>query len=143
MADYTGIWRYLFDWQTLIAGLVAFGGAWLAYRGVRVAADRQIAAIHEQLRQEREAAAERDRCERKGLVEGLSIEAARIRELAAQRFATAQQEYVGDGKPGWVQVDRARVYMIDARGLRAGRSPSRSARRAGRSAISRPRWPAP
>ncbi len=124
MADYTGIWKYLFDWQTLIAGLVAFGGAGLAYWGALTAADRQVQAIREQMKQEREATAERERRERKRLVEGLSIEAARIRELASERFATAREEYVrqagGPDKPAEVRVDRARAYMIGAGALRAG-----------------------
>jgi len=50
--DYTGFWKLLYDWQTIIAGGAAIIGGVVAYvagriqaRATRDAADRQIAAI--------------------------------------------------------------------------------------------------
>ena len=30
--DYTGLFRFVYDWQTFIAGMGAIYGGWLAYR---------------------------------------------------------------------------------------------------------------
>jgi hypothetical protein len=57
---YTGYWKLLYDWQTLVAGVLAIfaaiigGGAayWagrIQAKGTRKAADRQVAAVKEQL----------------------------------------------------------------------------------------------
>jgi hypothetical protein len=57
--DYTGFWKLLYDWQTLIAGGAAIIGGVVAYvagriqaRATRDAADRQIAAIKSTLQAE-------------------------------------------------------------------------------------------
>jgi hypothetical protein len=49
--DYTGLWKLLYDWQTIIAGAAAILGGWIAYRAgviqaraTRESADKQIAA---------------------------------------------------------------------------------------------------
>ena len=43
--DYTGVLKVLYDWQTLITGLLAIVSASIAYKATRQAADKQIAAI--------------------------------------------------------------------------------------------------
>jgi hypothetical protein len=43
--DYTGVLKVLYDWQTVITGLLAIVSASIAYKATRQAADRQIAAI--------------------------------------------------------------------------------------------------
>ena len=50
--DYTGAWKLLYDWQTIIAGAAAILGGWIAYRAgviqakaTRDASDKQIAAV--------------------------------------------------------------------------------------------------
>jgi hypothetical protein len=57
MNHYVGILAWLYDWQTLVgalsAGLLAIGGAALAYYG----ALRQVGVTRAQMQQEREAAA--------------------------------------------------------------------------------------
>ena len=57
--DYTGFWKLLYDWQTIIAGGAAIIGGVVAYvagriqaRATRDAADRQIAAIKSTLQAE-------------------------------------------------------------------------------------------
>lgn len=54
--DYTGLCKVLYDWQTIIAGVVAFLGGLAAYKAgviqakaTRQAADKQIAAIKSSL----------------------------------------------------------------------------------------------
>ena len=49
--DYSGVWKLLYDWQTIIAGAAAIFGGWIAYRaGVKQAqatrelTDKQLAA---------------------------------------------------------------------------------------------------
>jgi hypothetical protein len=59
-----------------------------------------------------------DRRERKRLVYGLGIEAARIKMLAQERLIAARAEY-GEGKPSEVHSDRARAYKIEAEALRS------------------------
>jgi hypothetical protein len=60
MTDYTGLWKFIYDWQTLIAGalaiLAAVIGGGMAYQAGRVqanatrrAADLQVAAMNAQL----------------------------------------------------------------------------------------------
>ena len=44
--EYTGFWRVLFDWQTIIAGLLALAAGLLAF----FAAQRQVRAIKDQTR---------------------------------------------------------------------------------------------
>jgi hypothetical protein len=51
--DYTGVWKVLYDWQTITAGALAIVGAGIAYmagiiqaRATREAADKQIAAVN-------------------------------------------------------------------------------------------------
>ena len=40
--DYIGIWKLLYDWQTIIAGAAAIFGGWIAYRaGVKQAQPRE------------------------------------------------------------------------------------------------------
>jgi hypothetical protein len=53
--DYTGLFRFVYDWQTFIAGMGAIYGGWLAYRAgktqataTREAARDQIAALQQQ-----------------------------------------------------------------------------------------------
>jgi hypothetical protein len=53
--DYTGLFRFVYDWQTFIAGMGAIYGGWLAYRAgirqataTREAARDQIAALEQQ-----------------------------------------------------------------------------------------------
>jgi hypothetical protein len=60
MNDYTGVWKLLYDWQTIVAGalaiLAAAIGGWMAYRAgsvqakaTRIAADLQVEASNAQL----------------------------------------------------------------------------------------------
>lgn len=49
--DYIGIWKLLYDWQTIIAGAAAIFGGWIAYRAgvkqaqaTRESTDKQLAA---------------------------------------------------------------------------------------------------
>ena len=43
--DYTGLFRFVYDWQTFIAGMGAIYGGWLAYRaGIRQATATREAA---------------------------------------------------------------------------------------------------
>jgi hypothetical protein len=56
--DYTGFWKVLYDWQTIIAGAAAFIGGLAAYRAgqiqasaTREAADRQSGLLNPRCRQ--------------------------------------------------------------------------------------------
>jgi hypothetical protein len=56
LPDYTGVWKVLYDWQTMITGALAIVGASIAYtvgviqaNATRQAADKQIAAIKSSL----------------------------------------------------------------------------------------------
>ena len=78
MTDYTGLWKLLYDWQTIIAGtlaiLAAFIGGGMAYwagkvqaNATRTAADLQVAAANaqlEHLKAEREEADKRANIDR-------------------------------------------------------------------------------
>jgi hypothetical protein len=55
LVGYSGVLKWIYDWQTIIAGLAAIFGGWLAYRGgirqadaTRDAAGLQIKALTEQ-----------------------------------------------------------------------------------------------
>src|SRR4051812_14079378 len=47
-ADYTRPIGGVHEWQTLLSGLVALGGGWLAYNATRNSARDQIAAVERQ-----------------------------------------------------------------------------------------------
>jgi hypothetical protein len=57
--DYTGLLKVLYDWQTVIAGVLAIVGGFIAYRAgviqakaTRQAADQQISAVKSALQAE-------------------------------------------------------------------------------------------
>lgn len=63
--DYTGLWKLLYNWQTLIAGTAAIIGGWIAYRAgviqakaTRESANQQIAAAAAEIKNSDSAAAD-------------------------------------------------------------------------------------
>jgi hypothetical protein len=90
-ADYTGLFRWVCDWQTLIAGILAIvgaiGGGWLAYRG----AQNQIAEMKRQ---------------------NADLKLADQRRLAQERKAVAGLLYASVGIV-ITQIDLARSGLID------------------------------
>jgi hypothetical protein len=85
--DYTGLWKLLYDWQTIIAGAAAMLGGWIAYRAgmiqakaTRESANQQIAAAAVEIKNADAAAADAIRREIIELSE-VAIEALRICEL--------------------------------------------------------------
>ena len=63
--DYTGLWKLLYDWQTIIAGGAAILGGWIAYRAgviqanaTRESAGKQITAAAAEIKDADAAAAD-------------------------------------------------------------------------------------
>jgi hypothetical protein len=74
--DYTGLFRFVYDWQSFIAGFVALGGGVLAYRAgitqakaTRKSAEGQIEAIKEQTAAVRQQNADLKRAEQRRLAQ--------------------------------------------------------------------------
>jgi hypothetical protein len=81
----------------LLAGIIAYAGALRQAKAGRAAADAQIAAIREQMAQQKYIADEADQRHREDLRFSLAREAARIGELVAHRYRVIPMEY-GPGK---------------------------------------------
>jgi hypothetical protein len=108
--DYTGLLHWAYDWQTMIAGVLAIVGGWLAYRaGIRQAnatrssAEGQIEAIREQTAAAKQQAAD--------------LKLAEQRRLARERLAVAGLLYTALGVVVG-QIEGARsMFSVPADGL--------------------------
>jgi hypothetical protein len=89
--DYTGLFRFVYDWQTFIAGILAVGGGWLAYR----AGMRQARTAQGQLEHMKAAAKEHDRRSREDLLAMFDREATRIAALATIGCSAAEKHQGG------------------------------------------------
>jgi hypothetical protein len=81
----------------LIAGLLAYAAGVRQARAVRKAADKQIAAIRQQIEQSKRSTEDADHRRREDLRFALALEAARISEFVAHRYRVIPMEY-GPGK---------------------------------------------
>jgi hypothetical protein len=89
--DYTGLFRFVYDWQTFIAGILAVGGGWLAYR----AGMRQARTAQGQLEHMKAEAEEHDRRSREDLLAMFDREATRIAALATIGCSAAGKHQSG------------------------------------------------
>ena len=76
------IWQILYNWQTLIAGLLGLAGGLIAYFGAMSAAKKQVAAAERQLDDARTARALSDTRQKNAVVWALRLEAARLTRAA-------------------------------------------------------------
>lgn len=100
----TNVYRVLTDLGGFIAGILALLAGIIAYAGgvrqakaARAAADAEIAAIREQMAQQKYLTEEADQRHREDLRFALAREAARVGELVAHRYRVIPMEY-GPGK---------------------------------------------
>jgi hypothetical protein len=111
--DYTGLWKLLYDWQTLLAGAAAIFGGWLAYRaGVKQATATgdaaaiqiqaiatQTAALEQQNAQLRRA--DQRRLARESLIAARMLDASL--EVVANDIGTARSSFGAEPRDG--QID--------------------------------------
>jgi hypothetical protein len=110
--DYTGLWKLLYDWQTLLAGAAAIFGGWLAYRaGVKQAtATRAAAAIQIQAIATQTAALEQQnaqlrradqrRLARESLIAARMLDASL--EVVANDIETARSSFGAEPRDGQI-----------------------------------------
>jgi hypothetical protein len=111
MPDYTGFWKLLYDWQTIVAGILAFIAGLLAYgagrqqakatanaaerqvEATQKAAEQQVAAAKTELEHLKAEHAEADRRAREDLLASLDTEAARLPMLVELKCAAVRKRH--------------------------------------------------
>jgi hypothetical protein len=97
--------QFLYDWQTLVAGLLGLAGGVIAYWGALLAANRQVAAIREQLGDAQQARKSAERRQTHALIWSLEIELRWLISTARLlRSALPSQ-------PQWSQLTKANLMI--------------------------------
>jgi hypothetical protein len=78
--DYTGVIRFVYDWQTYIAGLLALGGGVLAYR----AGVKQARATHRATEKSTQSMLERSQLVERAYISGGGVRARELVGISAQ-----------------------------------------------------------
>jgi hypothetical protein len=78
-ADYTGLWKLLYDWQTLLAGAAAIFGGWLAYR----AGVKQATATRDAAENSTKSMLERSRLVERAYISGGGVRATEPSDISA------------------------------------------------------------
>jgi hypothetical protein len=110
--DYAGFWKLLYDWQTIVAGILAFIAGLLAYGAGRQqanatehaaerqveatqrAAEQQVATAKAELELLKAERAEEDQRAREDLLALLDTEAARLPMLAELKCAAIRKRHI-------------------------------------------------
>ena len=97
--DYTGLIRFVYDWQTYIAGLLALGGGFLAYR----AGIKQARATHQAAEQSTRSMQERSQLVERAYISGGGVRATEPFDISATGIGLITPHPV---RPGTVLVLR-------------------------------------